>query len=323
MPHRARALPQAAVAAGFRLPKLVLMVSALITLVLVSVLLLPGHAKPADSAAGHLRIATWNMCDVRQWNCQDTGSSRQKIQALTQLAGADGAGVIMLQEVCAGDLRAARKELGKEWRSTFREYAYRDVRGRYSAVRCTEHGQGAAGIAILAMSALSRVSLVPTQQPAVGLHRGILCATITDRDVRVCNAHLSLPGSDRAHPSWELRDDQLKSLVGAAGSRTVFGGDMNSAAPAAWNKESWIWPHDTYRRYRECDQKSASSRSGRATHRTGHKVDYLFTDLPRTHCSVRDTGASDHLALVMRVRTGCRVGRSAGAESTGGEVRCR
>lgn len=305
MPRRPGLLPRVSAAAPrSRAPWLTLVAAALVALVVVALSDRPGatHAPLSDAAPAELRIATWNMCGVRQWNCQDTGSSRRKIQALKRLATVDGARVIMLQEVCAGDLASARKELGQGWRSTFRAYAYRDARGRQTDIRCAEQRQGQAGFAILASSPLSRVAVVPTRQPAVGLRRGVLCATVASHGVQVCNAHLTLPGSDRAHPDWEYRDDQLSSLVGAADARTVFGGDLNSAPPSAGSQDSWIWPYDMYRSYRECDQGPASSRSGQATHLTGHKVDYLFTALPRTHCSVRATAASDHLALVMGVR---------------------
>ncbi|MEW2178121.1 endonuclease/exonuclease/phosphatase family protein [Streptomyces sp. NPDC005406] len=253
---------------------------------------------------GQARIATWNMCGVRQWNCEDTGDGPRKVRALEQLAGSDGVQAFLLQEVCAGDLATARAKLGKRWHSTFKTYVYRDAHGRDATVRCAAPGQGAAGIAILSSSPLSHIASAPTQQPSAGLRRGIVCATLTAHRLRVCNAHLSLPGSDRAHPGWELRDDQLKSLAGAADGHTVFGGDLNSAPPSTEGGSSWIWPRAMYGRYRECDQRSASSRAGRATLAVGHKVDYLFTALPRTDCSVRDTGASDHSALILQVRTG-------------------
>ncbi|MEV7402407.1 endonuclease/exonuclease/phosphatase family protein [Streptomyces sp. NPDC091267] len=261
-------------------------------------------AEPSRPAPHHVVVATWNMCGVRQWNCQGTGDGPQKVRALKRLATNGGAQVILLQEVCAGDLAAARTGLGKGWHSTFKAYVHRDANGRETGIRCAAGGQGAAGIAILASSALSGVASVSAPQPSVGLRRGIVCATVAGPRLRVCNAHLSLAGGDLSRPELEIRDDQLKSLVGAADGRTVFGGDLNSAPPSAGNGSSWIWPHDAYRRYRECDQASPSSRGGRATHLTGHKVDYLFTALPRAGCSVRDTGVSDHRALVLRVGTG-------------------
>ncbi|MFF2731037.1 endonuclease/exonuclease/phosphatase family protein [Streptomyces sp. NPDC058008] len=256
----------------------------------------PGPAALLDSVEGRLSVATWNMCGVRQWNCEGTGTGAAKVRALERLAVTEGARVIMLQEACSGDLAAARSALGAGWNTTFVPYAVQDAAGRRTEVRCA--GAGTAGLAILALSSLTGVSVVPAPQPAAGLHRGIVCATAADLAVRVCNAHLSLPGAGRDR---EFRDDQLASLVGAADRRTVFGGDLNSAPPGPGDRDSWIWPYAAYRTYRECDQASAASRGGRATHRTGHKVDYLFTALPRTRCSVAGTGASDHLALVMRV----------------------
>ncbi|MFI6061068.1 endonuclease/exonuclease/phosphatase family protein [Streptomyces sp. NPDC051286] len=274
-----------------------------LALVLVVLAPLSVAAPASDAALNRLRIATWNMCGVQQWNCQETGSVRRKVQALKSLADVDGARVIMLQEACAGDLATARRELGGNWVTAFRAYTYRNAKGQLSTVKCATRGQGPAGVAILASTPLTSVAVVPSQQPVLGLHRGILCATVLTRGIRVCGAHLSLPGSDRAHPTWELRDNQLSSLVGAANSRTVFGGDLNSAAPTAGNEHSWIWPHETYRRYRECDQRTTSSRTGRATLHSGDKVDYLFTELPRISCTVRSTSASDHLALIMEVGT--------------------
>lgn len=278
--------------------------SLLVALVTLSAACHTTQAKLPEAAPEQVLIATWNMCGVRQWNCQGTGSGPQKVKALKRLATDDGAQVIMLQEACAGDLAAARTELGESWQSAFKAYRYVDKRGRGSAVRCAANGQGAAGIAVLASSPLSAVRELPVRQPSTGLHRGVLCATLVAQHLRVCNAHLSLPGDVSSRPSPEFRDDQLQSLVGAADARTVFGGDLNSAPPSAGDGSSWIWPYAVYRRYRECDQSLPSSRGGRATHLTGHKVDYLFTALPRTGCSVRDTGASDHWALVLRVRTG-------------------
>ncbi|MEU0097989.1 endonuclease/exonuclease/phosphatase family protein [Streptomyces sp. NPDC006267] len=258
----------------------------------------PVPALPA--AAGHLRIATWNMCGVEQWNCDGTGSHDPKVRALRDLAVAEGADVILLQEVCTRDVDSTRRALGRGWDAAFRGYAHRSPDGRFTPIDCAA-GRGRAGIAVLASSPLTRVATVDAQQPEVGLHRGILCATVSESGLRVCSAHLSLPGSDRAHPEWELRDDQLAALAGAVGARTVFGGDLNSTPPTATNPRSWIWPHQVFRRYLECDQRGPAERTGRPTLATGDKVDYMFTDLPRTACSVRDTGASDHLALIMEV----------------------
>ncbi|GAA2880238.1 endonuclease/exonuclease/phosphatase family protein [Streptomyces mexicanus] len=262
-------------------------------------------AARSGTERGTLTVATWNMCGVRQWHCADTGDPDTKKAALRRLVTGSGAHVVFLQEACAGDLEAVRTGLGKSWHTAFRAYSWRAASGRTSTVRCAAPGEGAAGMGLLSSYTLSDVAPVASRQPSVGLRRGILCATITAHDVRLCTAHLSPAGSDRAHPLWELRDDQLKALVAAAAQRrTVFGGDLNVDPPAARNPASWVWPAAPYRTYRECDQASASSRSGRFTHVSGHKIDYLFTGLPRAGCSVRDTGASDHYALVIRVRTG-------------------
>ncbi|MEV6792105.1 endonuclease/exonuclease/phosphatase family protein [Streptomyces sp. NPDC051320] len=245
------------------------------------------------------------MCGVRQWGCEKTGSRQRKQERIRALTEAPGARVLLLQEVCSGDLSAARKRLGESWHSTFEPYVSVSANGSRSEVRCAESEQGTAGFAILSAWPLTSISHVVSAQPSAGLRRGILCATVAAERVRVCNAHLSPPGSDRAHPTWELRDDQLKALVRAAsGQRTVFGGDLNTAPPGvAGNSGAWVWPSSLYTSYRECDQ-SGSSRAGRYTHQSGYKIDYLFTALPRSGCTVLPSGASDHWALAMQVVTG-------------------
>ncbi|MER7189724.1 endonuclease/exonuclease/phosphatase family protein [Streptomyces flaveolus] len=251
-----------------------------------------------------LTVATWNMCGVRQWGCADTGSAAAKRRAVERLVGA-GADVVLLQEACAAHAESVRKALGGSWQLSFRPYMWRDRDGHTGTVGCEGRGQGAAGLALLSAHPLSSVRPVPSNQPRVGLSRGILCATVASVDVRVCDAHLSVPGSDRAHPTWEYRDDQLRALIAAVPKRrTVFGGDFNLNPPGARNRSAWVWPSAAYRSYRECDQGSASDRSARTTHESGHKLDYLFTGLPRSGCTVLDTGVSDHRALLITVDTG-------------------
>ncbi|MZG16836.1 endonuclease/exonuclease/phosphatase family protein [Streptomyces sp. SID5914] len=258
---------------------------------------------PARTADGTLTVATWNMCGVRQWNCSATGGAAAKNTALRRLVTADGARVLLLQEACSGDLEAARRSLGRSWRLAFQPYSLRDRTGRTTAVRCTGDGRGTAGFAVLSAHPLTAVRVVPSPQPVAGLRRGILCATVAVLDVRVCAAHLTLPGGDAAHPNWEYRDDQLKALVAAVPERrTVFGGDFNLAPPDGHDPAAWVWPGAAFHVYRECDQ-DASSRP-RNTHASGHKLDYLFTALPRVSCAVRETGVSDHRALLLKVRTG-------------------
>ncbi|MFI0575220.1 endonuclease/exonuclease/phosphatase family protein [Streptomyces tendae] len=258
---------------------------------------------PARTADGTLTVATWNMCGVRQWNCSATGGAAAKNTALRRLVTADGARVLLLQEACSGDLEAARRSLGRSWRLAFQPYSLRDRTGRTTAVRCTGDGRGTAGFAVLSAHPLTAVRVVPSPQPVAGLRRGILCATVAVLDVRVCAAHLTLPGGDAAHPNWEYRDDQLKALVAAVPERrTVFGGDFNLAPPDAHDPAAWVWPGAAFHVYRECDQDASSQ--PRNTHASGHKLDYLFTALPRVSCAVRDTGVSDHRALLLKVRTG-------------------
>ncbi|KES03257.1 hypothetical protein BU52_31520 [Streptomyces toyocaensis] len=250
-----------------------------------------------------LGTATWNMCGVREWNCGGTGSRAAKRQELQRLATRFGAEVILLQEACAADVEAVRRDLGPSWHTAFHPYTWRDRTGRTGTVRCGTAGP--AGRAVLSAYPLSAVRTVPSRQPSVGVRRGILCVSIAAQDVRVCAAHLSPPRSDRSEPGRELRDDQLNALVGAVpGRRTVYGGDLNVGPPGGNNPDSWVWPDRPYRVHRECDQGSGRPGPARATHVSRHKLDYLFTGLPVLECRVRDTGVSDHLALLIRVDTG-------------------
>ncbi|MFD3698264.1 endonuclease/exonuclease/phosphatase family protein [Streptomyces sp. NPDC058646] len=250
-------------------------------------------------------LATWNMCGVEQWGCEDTGGAKDKFQQLRDLVGDLGVRVLLLQEVCSEDLVASAVRLGPEWHSAFEPYEEVDAEGRRTFVDCTGEGRGRAGLGLLAASPLPDAEAVPTPQPTVGLHRGILCARVPAQGMRVCNAHIALRESDTAHPDWEFRDDQLRSLMTAAAAgaddRTVLGGDFNSPPPGAKNATAWVWPRELYATYRECDQKGDASRKGRPTYEDGTKIDYLFTLLPRTACEVVDTEASDHRPLVMRV----------------------
>ncbi|WP_121749751.1 endonuclease/exonuclease/phosphatase family protein [Streptomyces sp. E2N166] len=285
---------------------LIALVSVLaVSAVLAAVLVRSATDTARSPAPGRsLTVATWNMCGVPQWGCADTGSAPAKRLAVQRLADA-GADVVLLQEACAAHAESVREALGGSWELSFRPYTWRDRDGRGGTIDCAGPGRGTAGLAVLSAHPLSSVRLVPTRQPEVGLRRGVLCATVAAFDVRVCNAHLSLPGSDRAHPEWEYRDDQLRALVAELPGRgTVFGGDFNLNPPGSGNRSGWVWPSAAYGAFRECDQASGTDRSGRATHESGHKLDYLFTGLPRSSCTVRDTGVSDHRALLMRVDVG-------------------
>ncbi|MGW6573396.1 endonuclease/exonuclease/phosphatase family protein [Streptomyces sp. NPDC054945] len=268
----------------------------------------PASVEGAGGGAGtadDVSVATWNMCGVRQWSCEKTGGPKEKLKQLRDLIDDSDVQVLLLQEVCSEDLVSFARGLGPQWQSAFEPYAEVDAAGSRRSVDCTGQGKGQAGYGLLAGSQLTDVEAIPTEQPTVGLHRGILCARVPAQRVRVCNAHLSLRESDDEHPDWDFRDDQLSSLVAAASTdaATVFGGDFNTPPPVGdknKNTSAWIWPTEAYTTYRECDQKG-SSRAGRPTLKDGTKIDYLFTRLPRTDCEVVDTKASDHRPLVMRV----------------------
>lgn len=252
-----------------------------------------------------LTVATWNMCGVREWNCEGTGGEDAKRGRTERLAAESGARVLFLQEACAADVEAVRASLGASWHAEFRAYTWRGRDGRRTEVRCGEPGRGSAGYALLSAYPLSSVRAVPAPQPAVGVQRGILCAFVAAHDITVCTAHLTPRGGDRAHPDREFRAGQLKALVGAVPERrTVYGGDLNVDPPGERNPLSWVWPDQPYGTHRECDGTPGPLRPARPTHVSHHKLDYLFTGLPVLGCRVSDTGVSDHRALLIRVDTG-------------------
>ncbi|WP_406722201.1 endonuclease/exonuclease/phosphatase family protein [Streptomyces althioticus] len=254
---------------------------------------------PFPAEAGTLTVATWNMCGVRQWNCAGTGGYDAKRERTEALATGSGARVLLLQEACSADVEAVRESLGPSWHSAFEAYTRRGSDGSRSAVRCEGSGRGDAGFALLSAHPLTGVRTVAAPQPDTGVRRGILCAVVAAYDVTVCTAHLTPHGGDGTPPGRDLRGDQLKALTGAVPQRrTVYGGDLNVDPPGEHNPDSWVWPERPYGSHQECDGGAA-----RATHDSGHKLDHLFTGLPRLGCRVVDTGASDHRALVMRVDT--------------------
>ncbi|MFE9697292.1 endonuclease/exonuclease/phosphatase family protein [Streptomyces sp. NPDC006270] len=259
--------------------------------------------RPHADTPGTLSVATWNVCGVRQWNCENTGSAEEKRARIEALVRESGARVILLQEMCSEDLATVETSLGGEWHSLFRPYtAVQKERGTATA-RCTGDGRGTAGYGILSAVPLDRVTDVSLPQPDAGMRRSVLCATVPEEDVRICTAHLNPQRDGVGSVTSELRAEQLRALVGAAGPRTVFGGDLNTGPPEQAGSRVWARVDGPYGVYRECDQ-STSSGEARETHRSGYKIDYLFSDLPREECSVVRSPASDHWALLMRVTTG-------------------
>ncbi|MET9771314.1 endonuclease/exonuclease/phosphatase family protein [Streptomyces sp. NPDC006415] len=266
-----------------------------------------GSGRPATPgvthAPGTLSVATWNVCGVRQWNCEDTGSAEEKRARIEALVRESGARVVLLQEMCSADLDSVRASLGGEWHSLFRPYtAVRE--GRRSTVRCTGDGRGTAGYGMLSGLPLTGVTDVPLPQPAIGLRRNILCATAAEEDVRICTTHLNPQQGGARAVDAGLRERQLRALAGAAaGPRTVFGGDLNTAPSGSADATAWSRVEGVFGAYQECDRPGPSGGS-RNTHRSGYKIDYLFTGLERRECSVLRSPASDHWALVLRFTTG-------------------
>ncbi|HEU5107079.1 MAG TPA: hypothetical protein VFT95_00740, partial [Micromonosporaceae bacterium] len=213
-----------------------------------------------------------------------------------------------------GDLRgrphAAADRLGTGWSRSFFPYQWSQD-GVRTNNRCGDDDGRAdrIGTAIVARGGLSGARLHPTTQPWTGQNRPFQCATSTRWAVRLCNAHLSPAGSNPDHPEWEYADDQLAEIrdVISAVPTVVLGGDFN-VNPPDWpgNARAWLWPDDFYSAgagtpgYRECDQQGAE-RTGRATHDSGAKIDYLFSGEPRRWCQVLDTPYSDHHLIIESV----------------------
>ncbi|WP_101927990.1 endonuclease/exonuclease/phosphatase family protein [Streptomyces sp. NBRC 110465] len=270
---------------------------------------LGGDVRGSDAVGRHradgpgtLSVATWNACGVRGWNCEGTGSAEDKRARIEALVRESGAGVVLLQEMCSGDLASVRTSLGGEWHSLFRPYTASGKDHGTATTRCEGDGRGTAGYGMLSAAPLGEVTDVSLPQPAAGMRRSILCAVEQSRSVRICTTHLNPRRNGGGSVPVELRADQLRALVGAAGRRTVFGGDLNTAPPKPGEGGPWARVDGPYSVYRECDQSAAGGPG--ETHRGGYKIDYLFTDLSRQECSVLRSPASDHWALLMRVATG-------------------
>ncbi|MFY1679329.1 endonuclease/exonuclease/phosphatase family protein [Streptomyces sp. WMMC905] len=244
-------------------------------------------------------MATWNMCGVERWGCEGTGTGADKEDAVRRLVSA-GVRVLLLQESCETTAESLRSRLGPSWDLAFRPYRWAEEGTAPEVVPCEDSARDAAGIAVLSADPLSSVRLVPTPQPESGLQRGVLCADLETRDIRVCNAHLTVPDGDSAHPSREYRGDQLRALSKATeGRRGVFGGDFNLRRPDPDVAPDGMWPADLLQGHRECAEAFRGPEP--PTHDSGQSLDYLFTGLPLLDCSVVDTGVSDHRALLMGV----------------------
>ncbi|MET9609220.1 endonuclease/exonuclease/phosphatase family protein [Streptomyces sp. NPDC006512] len=280
--------------------------------VLAALLLAAGLGTPSATAAeAPLQVMSWNMCGSQRstWHCEGTGTPQQKIDVVKGQVRDQGVRAVLLQEVCEDDLTSLMSQLGPEWTKSFAPYQWsQGASGKWNS-RCGEDTGRAdrIGTAIVLKGQMRDPREYPTTQPYVGQQRPFQCATSAESQVRLCNVHLSPLGSNPDHPTWDYRDDQLKEIKAVVKTfpRTVFGGDFNALSPDSPNdKDAWVWPAGLYTTnpdfdggYRECDQ-TGHARTGRATHGSGAKIDYLFSSELRQGCTVTDTPFSDHHVLV-------------------------
>ncbi|WP_329156730.1 endonuclease/exonuclease/phosphatase family protein [Streptomyces anulatus] len=269
-------------------------------------------APPAVAAEPkNLQVMSWNMCDVPRWNCTGTGTSAQKAGVVKYHVDNSYVQAALLQEVCENTLATLMTQLGPGWSRTFHPYQWSQNGARHDSP-CVEGAPERVGTAIVVKAGMGNARKIPTTQPWTGLQAPFQCANATYWDVELCNVHASWLGINPDHPDWDYRDDQfaeIKTVVDAF-PRTVFGGDFNAQAPDVPNNTSpWVWPQGLYSQgpgtpgYQECDQ-TGTSRTGRPTHASGVKIDYLFSTETRRWCVVADSAYSDHHVMIESVAVG-------------------
>ncbi|MEU2655991.1 endonuclease/exonuclease/phosphatase family protein [Streptomyces sp. NPDC007325] len=257
-----------------------------------------------------LQVMSWNMCGPERasWGCGGTGTPEEKIGVVTGNVTVNRVGAALLQEVCEDDLTLLMTRLGASWNSTFQPYAW-SQEGKKTPSRCGEDGTGRPdriGTAIVAEGPLDDARSYPTTQPVTGLNTPFHCATATAWKVRLCTVHAARLGAEQSQPTWDYRDDQFAQIKAVVDTfpRTVFGGDFNALSPDTPNNTAaWIWPAGLYSTgpdtpgYQECDQ-TGTARTGRPTHKSGVKIDYIFASEQRNWCTVITTPYSDHRVLI-------------------------
>ncbi|MFD9409171.1 endonuclease/exonuclease/phosphatase family protein [Streptomyces sp. NPDC059989] len=283
--------------------------------VVTALVLAAGFAAPAAAAAEtkNLQVMSWNMCGSQRanWHCEGTGTPQQKIDVVRYHVQKNYVHAALLQEVCEDDLTELMNQLGPGWTKSFAAYEWsQGADGKWPS-RCGEQAGRAdrIGTAIVLKGQMADAEEYPLTQPYVGQQSPFQCATAVYWDVRLCNVHASRVGSNPDHPDWDYRDEQFAQIKAVVNTfpRTVFGGDFNSLSPDdPNNKAAWVWPAGLYSTgpgtegYQECDQTGAS-RTGRATHSFGGKIDYLFSSETRRWCMVADSAFSDHHVMIESV----------------------
>ncbi len=296
---------------------------------LTALLVAAGLAAPSAVATGtrDLQVMSWNMCGSQRstWHCKDTGTPQDKIDVVKYHVRNNDVQVALLQEMCEDDLTALMSQLGPGWNKSFAPYQWsQGAAGKWNS-RCGEDDGRAdrIGTVILVKGPMAGAQQYPVTQPYVGQQRPFQCATAVTWSTRVCNVHAARLGSNPDHPDWDYRDEQFAEIKSVVDDfpRTVFGGDFNALSPDAANtKDAWLWPAGLYSTgralgatgYQECDQEQTNSpRTGRATHHSGAKIDYLFSGEIRRGCTVTDSAFSDHHVVIGSVTVSAAPARPA------------
>ncbi|MFJ6793689.1 endonuclease/exonuclease/phosphatase family protein [Streptomyces sp. NPDC091268] len=263
-----------------------------------------------------LQVMSWNMCGPQRaaYHCEGTGTPEEKTDVVTAQVATGRVEVALLQEVCENDLALLMSKLGPGWSKTFEGYQWLNDDGTKTNTRCGEDTGRAdrVGTAIVVKGQVSEARSYPTTQPAAGQQTPFHCTTASAWGVRVCTVHATRVGANPNDPTADSRGAQfaeIKSVVDTF-PRTVFGGDFNSRSPDdPKNTAAAVWPAGLYSTgpgtpgYQECDQTGAS-RTGRPTHTSGAKIDYIFSDQTRNWCIVTPTTKSDHSVLVESLDVG-------------------
>ncbi|MFE6104871.1 endonuclease/exonuclease/phosphatase family protein [Streptomyces laurentii] len=281
-----------------------------------TLLLLGGTAPVAQAEEPkNLQVMTWNMCGSQRdtWNCAGTGTPDQKTDVVKYHVDTNYVQVALLQEICEDDLTLLMGKLGSTWNKSFFPYKWSQNGVTWNS-RCGNDGPAdradRIGTAIVVKGPIADARQYPITVPWTGPNQPFQCATAVWWNTTVCNAHLTLKGSNPDHPDWDYRDDQLAEIqaIVAGFPHMVIGGDFNAQPPDSegGKPSAWIWPDGFYSTgpdtpgYLECDQTGAE-RTGRPTHDGGWKLDYLFSGETRRWCALGASAYSDHHVMIESV----------------------
>jgi len=274
-------------------------------------------APPAPSAAPPVRIASYNVCGGYVADCQSALDLGPWAESVAQAAAEFDTDVLMLQELCRGQLSALEARMPgyrAVWTKTLTGHA---GCGKWNA---PPSSSGSFGLGMLVRAASVKAyeaALTPADPAQPGEPRAVQCAAapVDGRAALVCNTHLSkdLAGQGTAEVVSRARG-------WAAGLPVIIGGDFN-ADPQDPKLDVLYRLQGGTGAFTESDESDAdhfgpdcrrqvACRTGQPTTvakagKPPRKFDYIFADtahfLP-VEGDVRDvvrdgTSLSDHLML--------------------------